>query len=84
ILEDAHWIDASTLEFLDLCLDQIASVPVLMLITARPPFEYGFGGHPIVSTLALNRLGRDQVTAIVDKITGGKVLPAELLEEIAT
>ncbi len=83
ILEDAHWIDASTLEFLDLCLDQITSVPVLMLITARPTFEYGFGGHPIVSKLALNRLGRDQVTAIVDRITGGKVLPAELLEEIA-
>ena len=83
ILEDAHWIDASTLEFLDLGLDQVASARILMLITARPTFEHGFGGHPIVTKLTLNRLSRDQVTAIVDKITGGKALPAELLEEIA-
>ncbi|MEE8253728.1 MAG: adenylate/guanylate cyclase domain-containing protein, partial [Hyphomicrobium sp.] len=83
VLEDAHWIDASTLELLDLCLDQVASVRVLMLITARPAFEHGFGGHPIVTKLTLNRLGREQVTKIVDRITGGKTLPHELLDEIA-
>ncbi len=83
VLEDAHWIDASTLELLDLALDQVATAPVLLLITARPTFAHGFGGHPIVGTLALNRLGRDQVSAIVAEITGGKTLPEELMEEIA-
>jgi hypothetical protein len=52
VLEDAHWIDASTLEFLDLCLERIASERVLMQVTARPTFEHGFGGHPIVTKLA--------------------------------
>jgi len=84
VLEDAHWIDASTLEFLDIGLDQHATQRVLFLITARPTFEYGFGGHPIVTKLTLNRLGRDQVIGIVDKITGGKMLPGELLDEIAS
>jgi len=83
VLEDAHWIDASTLEFLDLCLERIASERVLMQVTARPTFEHGFGGHPIVTKLALNRLGQEQVVTIVDKITGGKTLPGELLDEIA-
>jgi class 3 adenylate cyclase len=83
VLEDAHWIDATTLEVVDLCLDQIAHAKVMMLVTARPTFQHNFGGHPIVTKLALNRLGRDQVVAIVSRLTGGKSLPNELLDVIA-
>ena len=82
ILEDAHWIDPTTLELIELCLDRAASAPVFILITARPTFDYGFGGHPIVTRLALNRLGRDQIIAIVNRLSGGKPLPGELLDEI--
>jgi predicted ATPase len=84
VLEDAHWIDATTLELVDLCLDQVTDARVLMLITARPAFEHGFGDHPAVSRLALNRLGRAQVIAIVSKLTGGRRLPEELLKVIVT
>ena len=83
VLEDAHWIDATTLELLDLCLDRVANTRVLMLITTRPTFQHGFGGHPIVTKLALNRLGRDQIASIVNRLTNGKTLPAELLGVIA-
>jgi class 3 adenylate cyclase/predicted ATPase len=83
VLEDAHWIDATTLELVDLCLDQIAHARVMMLVTARPTFQHNFGGHPIVTKLALNRLGRDQIVAIVSRLTGGKTLPNELLDVIA-
>ena len=83
VLEDAHWIDPTTLEFLDQCLDRVAGTRILVLVTARPVFQHGFGGHPIVTRLALNRLGREQTSAIVAKFTDGKTLPRELLEEIA-
>ena len=83
VLEDAHWIDATTLELIDLCLDQVASARVMMLVTTRPTVQHGFGGHPIVTKLALNRLGRDQITSIVNRLTNGKTLPAELLDIIA-
>ena len=83
VVEDAHWIDPTTLEMLDLCLDPIAAARVMLLVTARPVFRHGFGGHPIVSSLALNRLGRDDTAAIVSRLTGGKSLPDELLAEIA-
>ena len=82
ILEDAHWIDPTTLELIELCLDRAASAPVFLLITARPTFDHGFGGHPIVTRLALNRLGRDQIIAIVNRVSGGRPLPEELLDEI--
>src|ERR1700730_1690043 len=84
VLEDAHWIDATTLELVDLCLDYVASARVMMLVTTRPTFQHGFGGHPIVTKLALNRLGRDQIASIVNRLTNGKILPNELLGIIAT
>jgi predicted ATPase len=84
VLEDAHWIDATTLELVDLCLDQVAGTRILILVTARPTFQHGFfGGHPIVTKLALNRLGREPIKAIVNGLTGGKSLPSALLDEIA-
>jgi class 3 adenylate cyclase/tetratricopeptide (TPR) repeat protein len=82
VVEDAHWIDATTLELIDLCLDPVAAARVLILVTARPNFEHGFGGHPIVTRLTLNRLGREQIGDIITRLTGGKALPGELVDEI--
>lgn len=84
VVEDAHWIDASTLAILEACLDKIATERAMILITARPTFLHGFGGHPIVSKLTLNRLGTDQIKSILAKITTGKSLPADLVNEIVT
>lgn len=83
ILEDAHWIDPTTLEMIALALDRIGGERVMLLMTARPTFEHAFGGHPIVTRLALNRLGGDQIRAIVLRITGGKSVPEDVLAEIA-
>ena len=83
VLEDAHWIDATTLDLVDLCLNRVASTRVMMLVTARPTFQPDFGGHPIVTKLALNRLGRGEVRAIIDGLTGGKTLPDALVDLIA-
>jgi tetratricopeptide (TPR) repeat protein len=83
VLEDAHWIDPTTLELVDLALERIAQTRVLALVTARPTFQHSFGGHPIVTRLSLNRLGREAVTGIVARITAGKPLPPALMDEIA-
>ncbi|MFT4730625.1 MAG: putative ATPase [Granulosicoccus sp.] len=53
--------------------------PIMILATARPTFEHGFGGHPIVTLFALNRLGKDQISGIVSKLTDGKALPNEIM-----
>jgi class 3 adenylate cyclase/tetratricopeptide (TPR) repeat protein len=83
VFEDLHWIDPTSLELLDLLLDAITDQPVMILATARPTFEHGFGGHPIVTRFALNRLGKDQISGIVLKLTAGKALPDEIMEIIA-
>jgi class 3 adenylate cyclase/tetratricopeptide (TPR) repeat protein/ABC-type transport system involved in cytochrome c biogenesis ATPase subunit len=83
VYEDLHWIDPTSLELVETLLDATADQPIMILATARPTFEYGFGGHPIVTRFALNRLGKDQISDIVSKLTGGKALPEEIMEIIA-
>jgi class 3 adenylate cyclase/tetratricopeptide (TPR) repeat protein len=83
VYEDLHWIDPTSLELLEILLDAIADQPIMILATARPIFEYGFGGHPIVTRFALNRLGKEQIGGIVSKLTAGKAMPDEIMEIIA-
>ena len=82
-IEDIQWIDPTTLELIDLCLERIANLPVLILASARPDFHDGFGNRPRVSRLPLYRLGRVQIAAMVRGLTRGKALPEALLNEIA-
>lgn len=84
VVEDAHWIDPTTLELLQLIIERIARARVLVLVTARPTFEHQFGGHPIVTQLGLNRLGRPQTLAIIGELSGGRSMPQELIDAIAS
>jgi class 3 adenylate cyclase/predicted ATPase len=82
VIEDAHWIDPTTLELIESALDQIHTARVLVLITARPTFVAPFGSHPVVTRLVLNRLGREATQSIIGRITSGRQLPDVLLDEI--
>ena len=82
LYEDVHWSDPTTLELLELVVDRVEGLPVLALITFRPEFTPPWGGHAHVTALTLNRLGRRQGGAMVERVTGGKALPAEVAEQI--
>jgi class 3 adenylate cyclase len=84
VIEDAHWIDPTTLELIELALDRVPRARVLALITARPTFVASFGSHPVVTRLALNRLGRAATQSIIARIACGKRLPEPLLDEIVS
>ena len=84
ILEDLHWIDPTTLELLQLTVDSIGGARVLVLVTTRPFALPGFGGHSHVTRLTLNRLGRESTAAIINRLTGGKALPDEVMDQIIT
>ena len=53
-----------------------------MLITFRPEFKPPWAGHAQVIQLPLNRLGRRQGAAIVERLTGGKALPDKVFDQI--
>ena len=80
--EDLHWADPSTLEMLTLFLDQVPTTRLLAVLTYRPDFTPPWGSHSYLSQLTLSRLGRNQVEMMVEKVTGGKALPAEIVQQI--
>ncbi|HEY0524982.1 MAG TPA: adenylate/guanylate cyclase domain-containing protein [Stellaceae bacterium] len=84
IVEDAHWIDPTTLELLSTYIDRIQHARVLIVITYRPDFQHHWGVHAHVTALSLNRLGRRHSTAMIEHLTGGKTLPPEVQEQIVT
>ncbi len=81
ILEDAHWIDATTLEFLQQLLERIASDRILVLITSRPEMQPELAALPHITKFTLNRLSRDRARAIIAKISD-RDLPEPTIDAI--
>ncbi len=82
--EDLHWADPSTLELLTLYLEQIPTTRIFTILTCRPDFTAPWGPRSYFTQLTLNRLGRRQVEAMVERVTGGKALPSEIVQQIVT
>jgi predicted ATPase len=82
VFEDAHWIDPTSRELLDLAVERVRNLPVLLIVTFRPEFQPPWTGQPQVTTLALNRLDRRDRTALVTQIAGAKALPDEVVGQI--
>jgi len=80
--EDAQWADATSLELLDLTVERVRQLPVLALFTFRPEFEPPWAGLPNVGTLTLGRLDHNDVENMVARVTGGRMLPAEVMKQI--
>ena len=83
VFEDAHWIDPTSRELLDVTVERVRTLPVLLLVTFRPEFQPSWTGQPQVTMLALNRLDRRGRIILVEQIAGGKALPDEVVAQIA-
>jgi class 3 adenylate cyclase/predicted ATPase len=83
VFVDAHWIDPTSRELLDLTVERIGNLSVLLIVTFRPEFRPLWTGRPRVTVLALNRLDQADGTALVKQITGAKALPDEVVTQIA-
>ena len=82
IVEDAHWVDPTSLEAFGRAVDRIRVLPVLLIVTFRPEFNAQWVGQSQVTSLTLNRLGKLEAAAIVTRIFASKELPSDMLAEI--
>jgi class 3 adenylate cyclase/predicted ATPase len=82
IFEDAHWIDPTSRELLDLTFDRVSQLPILLIVTFRLEFQHGWSGQPHVTAMALNRLGGRDGTALVERVAGNAGLSREIIAEI--
>jgi len=81
-VEDAHWLDPTTLELMTRIIGRIRQMRVLLLITSRPDFKPVWSEYSYVTSLTLNRLPRRHSAELVATMTGGKVLPPEVQQAI--
>jgi predicted ATPase/class 3 adenylate cyclase len=82
IVEDLHWTDPTTLELLNLVLDQTPTASMLVLLTCRSHFQPSWHHRSYLTEITVNRLSHMQVAQIVTRITDGKTFPAEVLQQI--
>jgi class 3 adenylate cyclase len=84
LLEDAHWIDPTSLDVFSRLIERLQDLRALLVVTFRPEFTAPWLGRAHVTAHGLNRFGRRQAAAMIDRVAGGKALPAEVLEEIVS
>jgi class 3 adenylate cyclase/predicted ATPase len=82
ILEDLHWTDPTTLEFINLLLDQTPTASLLVLLTCRPYFQPAWHHRSFITEMTLNHLSHTQVEQLVNRMTDGKALPTEVMQQI--
>ena len=72
------------LELLGLIIELVQRLSALVLITFRPELDPPWTGFPHVARLSLSRLTRRHGSAMILGVTGGKMLPAEVVEQIVS
>jgi len=82
ILEDLHWTDPTTLEFLNLVLEQIPTTSILTVLTCRPHFQPSWSHRSYLSEVTVHRLSQPQIERMTTQVIGGKLLPPQVLAQI--
>src|SRR5262245_53685631 len=72
VMEDLHWVDASTLELLSLLVDQGPTARILALWTFRPDFSPPWTGRAHLTQVTLPRLPRRQAAELTSRVAHGK------------
>jgi class 3 adenylate cyclase/tetratricopeptide (TPR) repeat protein len=81
LVEDLHWADTSTTDFLKELIAAAPPVPLMVVMTARPEAELR-GDPTILHLIDLVGFGRREAEAMVREVTLGKALPGEILRRI--
>ena len=81
--EDLHWADPSTLELIQLLVEQGARARLLLLYTARPEFRAPWPLRAHHTQITLNRLSSRNVRTMVGQVAAHKLAQALSEETIA-
>jgi class 3 adenylate cyclase/tetratricopeptide (TPR) repeat protein len=78
VIEDLHWADGSTQDYLEFFMDSVATAPIMLIITHRVGYKPPFGGRSFHTTLNLHHLSDDEALEMASRVLGTADFPAEL------
>ena len=82
VFEDVQWVDPSTMDLLETCVERVKDLPVLLAMTFRPEFEPPWMSEAHTSFMALKRMDRRDSAELVQQVAGRRRLPEEVLSSI--
>jgi class 3 adenylate cyclase/tetratricopeptide (TPR) repeat protein len=81
-IEDLHWADPSTLELIELLVQQSGKAPLMLLQTARPEFHVGWQPSTHLVHISLNALNSNSARTMVAGVAGQTILPEETIKAV--
>ena len=75
-VEDVHWIDKTSEEFLNYLIGSLASTHILLILLYRPEYTHKWGSKTYYRKIGLNQLTvKSSAELVQDILEGGKVSP---------
>ena len=82
-VEDLHWADPTTLEFLQILVEQVQGDRLLSVLTFRPEFTLPWRARAQLTQVSLNRLTRRQTGELMLTKSGFSRIPQDVLDQVA-
>ena len=82
VVEDLHWVDPSTLQLLSRHVEEFDSGSVMSLLSFRPEFQTPWRSLAHQTQIALNRLTRRQIGALVKQKTGVETMSDRMIQQL--
>src|SRR5881396_2834959 len=83
VVEDAHWIDSASEDFLTSLTESLPGMAVLLIVTYRPIYAQPFGDRTYYWRIGLHPVDEEAAVRIVRATLGVADLPRELAATIA-
>lgn len=83
VVEDLHWVDPSTRDWLGALIERIGDCSVLLVLNHRPEFAPPWPDRGHRTALELDRLGEEEIRRIICGSASTRSLPSAWVEEIA-
>jgi class 3 adenylate cyclase/tetratricopeptide (TPR) repeat protein len=81
-VEDVHWIDPTSEEWLVALIERLAGGPILLLLSYRSGYQPVWMGKSYATQLALQRLTEDESRCIVRAILSPRSVPDGLMQAV--
>ena len=82
IVEDVHWFDEGSAEFLGWLVEAVAGTQILLVLTYRPLLEPSWSKSAGYTELELAELGTEDMAAMVAQLAGADPAAGEVLDRI--
>jgi tetratricopeptide (TPR) repeat protein len=81
-VEDVHWIDKTSEEFISYVIDWLANTRILLILLYRPEYTHQWGSKSYYRKIGLDQLGRQSSNELVKAILEEGAVAPELKELI--